>query len=218
MVQGLLVLSAALLSLSLPAADCRPSLGPSVNPAEEAAPAQEEPQGLGFQWAGGSPLPPASHPKPLIGILSQPGDGDGGYAPRLTRCPRSPAPGSKCAALKSPGNGNNDIQKRRRHNGNDSDVSYIAASYIKWVESAGARPVAILYDEPEEDMLKVRQGSAGPVVALTRCRNSASVRYREERGACTKALVQVCFKGMTIQEESGPSCLAFGRNSAPSMA
>ncbi|CAI5978516.1 unnamed protein product [Closterium sp. NIES-65] len=62
--------------------------------------------------------PPAVHDQPLIGILSQPGDGDGGRAPRVN---------SK----------------------EDLNVSYIAASYVKWVESAGARPVPILYDDPD---------------------------------------------------------------------
>ncbi|CAI7851414.1 unnamed protein product [Closterium sp. NIES-53] len=61
--------------------------------------------------------PPAVHDQPLIGILSQPGDGDGGRAPRF--------------------NAKEDL-----------NVSYIAASYVKWVESAGARPVPILYDDP----------------------------------------------------------------------
>ncbi|CAI5510191.1 unnamed protein product [Closterium sp. Naga37s-1] len=62
--------------------------------------------------------PPAVHDQPLIGILSQPGDGDGGRAPRV--------------------NAKEDL-----------NVSYIAASYVKWVESAGARPVPILYDDPD---------------------------------------------------------------------
>ncbi|CAI6005245.1 unnamed protein product [Closterium sp. NIES-65] len=68
--------------------------------------------------------PPAVHDQPLIGILSQPGDGDGGRAPRVN---------SK----------------------EDLNVSYIAASYVKWVESAGARPVPILYDDPDWLMEKV---------------------------------------------------------------
>jgi len=133
--QHLLLVSAALQSLNLPAAHSRPSLGLSRKPAAEGASTEDD--NLGLQWAGGSTLPPASHPRPLIGILSQPGDGDGGYAPRLTRCPRDPSPGSRCAALQSPGTGEDNTLKRRRHNGNESDVSYIAASYVKWVEAPG---------------------------------------------------------------------------------
>ncbi|KAF8719256.1 hypothetical protein HU200_023951 [Digitaria exilis] len=34
--------------------------------------------------------------------------------------------------------------------------SYIAASYVKFVESAGARVVPLVYDEPEERLLEVR--------------------------------------------------------------
>ncbi|GJP61329.1 hypothetical protein CLOP_g18500, partial [Closterium sp. NIES-67] len=77
--------------------------------------------------------PPAVHNQPLIGILSQPGDGDGGRAPRVN------AKGSANA-------GNLEVESRRRE---DLNVSYIAASYVKWVESAGARPVHILYDDPD---------------------------------------------------------------------
>nr|CAB3464714.1 unnamed protein product [Digitaria exilis] len=33
--------------------------------------------------------------------------------------------------------------------------SYIAASYVKFVESAGARVVPLVYDEPEERLLEV---------------------------------------------------------------
>ncbi|CAI5496446.1 unnamed protein product [Closterium sp. Naga37s-1] len=72
---------------------------------------------FGNRWSVDA-KPPAVHDQPLIGILSQPGDGDGGRAPRVN---------SK----------------------EDLNVSYIAASYVKWVESAGARPVPILYDDPD---------------------------------------------------------------------
>lgn len=73
--------------------------------------------------------PPPSNNQPLIGILSQPGDGDGGRSPRVN------ARGS-------------DFRVSGAH-ADDGNVSYIAASYVKWVESAGARPVPILYDDPD---------------------------------------------------------------------
>jgi len=38
--------------------------------------------------------------------------------------------------------------------------SYIAASYVKFVQSAGARVVPLLYDEPEERLLDVRASEA----------------------------------------------------------
>ncbi|KAK0601489.1 hypothetical protein LWI29_024763 [Acer saccharum] len=52
--------------------------------------------------------------RPVIGILSHPGDGASG---RLS---------------------------------NATDASYIAASYVKFVESAGARVIPLIYNEPEE--------------------------------------------------------------------
>ncbi|CAI9088838.1 OLC1v1023281C1 [Oldenlandia corymbosa var. corymbosa] len=63
-----------------------------------------------------SPSCPALNPKlnyrPVVGILSHPGDGASG---RLN---------------------------------NDSNASYIAASYVKFVESAGARVIPLIYNEP----------------------------------------------------------------------
>lgn len=38
---------------------------------------------------------------------------------------------------------------------NATNVSYIAASYVKFVEAAGARVVPIVYTEPEETLLEV---------------------------------------------------------------
>ncbi|PKI52774.1 hypothetical protein CRG98_026849, partial [Punica granatum] len=64
------------------------------------------------------PRCPAPDPKlnfrPVIGILSHPGDGASG---RLN---------------------------------NASNASYIAASYVKFVESAGARVIPLIYTEPPE--------------------------------------------------------------------
>ncbi|KAK6132472.1 hypothetical protein DH2020_033772 [Rehmannia glutinosa] len=64
------------------------------------------------------PRCPAADPnlnfRPVIGILSHPGDGASG---RLN---------------------------------NASDASYIAASYVKFVESAGARVIPLIYNEPSE--------------------------------------------------------------------
>ncbi|KAF7851317.1 hypothetical protein BT93_L4097 [Corymbia citriodora subsp. variegata] len=66
----------------------------------------------------GVPSCPAADPKlnfrPVIGILSHPGDGASG---RLN---------------------------------NASNASYIAASYVKFVESAGARVIPLIYNEPRE--------------------------------------------------------------------
>jgi len=57
--------------------------------------------------------------RPVIGILSHPGDGSSG---RLS---------------------------------NVSDVSYIAASYVKFVESGGARVIPLLYNESPQNLNKV---------------------------------------------------------------
>lgn len=66
---------------------------------------------------------PAPNPnlyyRPVIGILSHPGDGASG---RLN---------------------------------NATDISYIAASYVKFVEAAGARVVPLIFTEPTEKLLKV---------------------------------------------------------------
>lgn len=66
---------------------------------------------------------PAPDPKlnfrPVIGILSHPGDGASG---RLS---------------------------------NATNASYIAASYVKFVESAGARVIPLIYNEPTEILEKV---------------------------------------------------------------
>ena len=57
--------------------------------------------------------------RPVIGILSHPGDGASG---RLN---------------------------------NSKNASYIAASYVKFVESAGARVIPLIYNEPEEILFEV---------------------------------------------------------------
>ncbi|KAF3782650.1 Gamma-glutamyl hydrolase 2 [Nymphaea thermarum] len=65
------------------------------------------------------PFPdPALNYRPVIGILSHPGDGASG---RLN---------------------------------NASNASYIAASYVKFVEAAGARVIPLIYNEPEEVLLE----------------------------------------------------------------
>lgn len=61
--------------------------------------------------------------RPLIGILSQPGDGDGGLI-------------------------------IKREGWSTENVSYIAASYIKFVEMGGARAVPLIYNEPEDNLLR----------------------------------------------------------------
>lgn len=72
-------------------------------------------------------LPALTH-RPLIGILSQPGDGDG---KRIVR-------------------------KFYADNPDDSTISYIAASYVKFVESGGGRVVPLIYNEPVEILEAVR--------------------------------------------------------------
>ncbi|TYJ48289.1 hypothetical protein E1A91_A01G051500v1 [Gossypium mustelinum] len=57
---------------------------------------------------------PKLYYRPVIGILSHPGDGASG---RLN---------------------------------NDTNASYIAASYVKFVEAAGARVIPLIYNEPEK--------------------------------------------------------------------
>lgn len=66
------------------------------------------------------PIPDQSlYYRPVIGILSHPGDGASG---RLN---------------------------------NATDASYIAASYVKFVESAGARVIPLVYNEPMETLAEV---------------------------------------------------------------
>lgn len=62
--------------------------------------------------------------RPLIGVLSQPGDGE---EYQLTSRPLPP----------------------------DYNTSYIAASYVKFVEMGGARAVPLIWNEPEETLRKV---------------------------------------------------------------
>jgi gamma-glutamyl hydrolase len=66
-----------------------------------------------------APADPAVNDRPVIGIVTHPGDG---------------------------------TYERRTH----GPGSYIAASYVRFVQSAGARVIPLLYDEPEERLLEVR--------------------------------------------------------------
>ncbi|XP_066366556.1 gamma-glutamyl hydrolase 2-like isoform X2 [Miscanthus floridulus] len=61
---------------------------------------------------------PAVYDRPVIGIVSHPGDGAGG---RIS---------------------------------NTTATSYISASYVKFVEAAGARVIPLIYNEPEERLLE----------------------------------------------------------------
>ncbi|KAG8068002.1 hypothetical protein GUJ93_ZPchr0005g15827 [Zizania palustris] len=61
---------------------------------------------------------PAVYDRPVVGIVSHPGDGAAG---RIS---------------------------------NGTATSYIASSYVKFVESAGARVVPLIYNEPEERILE----------------------------------------------------------------
>lgn len=63
--------------------------------------------------------------KPVIGILSHPGDGASG---RLN---------------------------------NDTNASYIAASYVKLAEAGGARVIPLIFNEPEESLFQVNSDSLG---------------------------------------------------------
>ena len=70
--------------------------------------------------SGSCPAPdPKLYYRPVIGILTHPGDGASG---RLS---------------------------------NATNASYIAASYVKFVESGGARVIPLIYNEPSEKLLKV---------------------------------------------------------------
>ncbi|CAM6089037.1 unnamed protein product [Calypogeia fissa] len=70
--------------------------------------------------------------RPLIGILSQPGDGDGYKI--VNSWTTDPA-----------------------------HISYIAASYVKFVEAGGARVVPLIYNEPEE-ILKKKFGAINGIL------------------------------------------------------
>ncbi|OVA16139.1 Peptidase C26 [Macleaya cordata] len=73
----------------------------------------------GSSRSSSCPAPDSSlYYRPVIGILSHPGDGASG---RLN---------------------------------NDTNASYIAASYVKFVESAGARVIPLIYNEPQEILYK----------------------------------------------------------------
>ncbi|XP_024399813.1 gamma-glutamyl hydrolase 1 [Physcomitrium patens] len=76
----------------------------------------------------GNPQEVPSQNRPLIGILSQPGDGMG-YSLTSTGGLEKPVP---------PG----------------YSTSYIAASYVKFVEMGGARAVPLIWNEPEETLRK----------------------------------------------------------------
>lgn len=56
--------------------------------------------------------------------------------------------------LSQPGAGYNH-ETNLSSDGGDDATSYIAASYVKFVESGGARAVPLLYDEPEASLRKV---------------------------------------------------------------
>ena len=71
-----------------------------------------------------APADPAVYDRPVIGIVSHPGDGAGG---RIS---------------------------------NTTATSYIGASYVKFVEAAGARVIPLVYNEPEERLLEVRASHA----------------------------------------------------------
>ncbi|CAA6661139.1 unnamed protein product [Spirodela intermedia] len=77
------------------------------------------------------PFPdPSLYYRPVIGILSHPGDGASG---RLS---------------------------------NATDASYIAASYVKFVESAGARVIPLIFNEPRRSSMKWVYSSLFPVSSL----------------------------------------------------
>ncbi|CAM0954567.1 unnamed protein product [Alopecurus aequalis] len=84
------------------------------------APSSAAPAVIRLPSAGACPAPadPALYDRPVIGIVSHPGDGAGG---RIS---------------------------------NATSTSYIAASYVKFVEAGGARVIPLIYNEPEERILE----------------------------------------------------------------
>ncbi|XP_039837534.1 gamma-glutamyl hydrolase 2-like [Panicum virgatum] len=76
------------------------------------------PRGKAGARACAAPPDPAAYDRPVIGIVSHPGDGAGG---RIS---------------------------------NGTATSYIGASYVKFVEAAGARVIPLVYNEPEERLLE----------------------------------------------------------------
>ncbi|RCV16928.1 hypothetical protein SETIT_3G177700v2 [Setaria italica] len=76
------------------------------------------PSGKAGARACAAPADPAAYDRPVIGIVSHPGDGAGG---RIS---------------------------------NGTATSYIGASYVKFVEAAGARVIPLVYNEPEERLLE----------------------------------------------------------------
>lgn len=75
------------------------------------------------RWESGQDVPLNS--QPLVGILSQPGDGM-----------------------------NHETKLTSSIFFTENTTSYIAASYVKFVESGGARAVPLIYNEPEETLRK----------------------------------------------------------------
>jgi gamma-glutamyl hydrolase len=71
-----------------------------------------------------APADPALYDRPVIGIVSHPGDGASG---RIS---------------------------------NGTSTSYIAASYVKFVEAGGARVIPLIYNEPEDRILEVRASTS----------------------------------------------------------
>ena len=96
-----------------------------ISLSKELSSARAEPEGilLPSEAAVEAPSCPAPDPKlnfrPVIGILSHPGDGASG---RLN---------------------------------SSADASYIAASYVKFVEAAGARVIPLIYNEPPDILYEV---------------------------------------------------------------
>ncbi|OEL13198.1 Gamma-glutamyl hydrolase 1 [Dichanthelium oligosanthes] len=76
------------------------------------------PSGKTGARACAAPPDPAAYDRPVIGIVTHPGDGAGG---RIS---------------------------------NGTATSYIGASYVKFVEAAGARVIPLVYNEPEERLLE----------------------------------------------------------------
>ncbi|CAD7955505.1 unnamed protein product [Amoebophrya sp. A25] len=88
---------------------------------------------------------------PIIGIVSQPVhiiDADDGVAGSMRHGTPTLSSGSEEGTVASTMSPRDGVIENAR----GSRTSYIAASYVKWLEAAGARPVPILYDWPKETL------------------------------------------------------------------
>lgn len=71
--------------------------------------------------------------------------------------PRCPEPDSKLNYCPVIGNVNHPGDGASGRLNNTTNASYIAASYVKFIESAGGRLITLIYNETEDVLLEVKK-------------------------------------------------------------